>query len=94
MGNVKDMKKFESRKLVDFLSTMWGATFIAAALLVYLALKKAPGACAGIPVLALWFFFPLMAWMLSRPLPKLKLKLTQAQNGFLRDNRAQDLEVF
>ena len=48
--------------------TMWFAPFLAAAMVIYLALSNPAALGAAGPLLVLWFASPVIAWWISRPL--------------------------
>ncbi len=66
------------------LRAMWFAPFLAVTVTTVLAALM-PYVLAGAgPVLALWFFSPLMVWWMSCPIPRRRDKLSREQILFLR----------
>jgi cyclic beta-1,2-glucan synthetase len=73
-----------SNGLASGWQSMWIAPAIAAGAAIGLAgLKPTVLVVAG-PILLLWFFAPVIAWWISRPLVRRKAALTAAQTRFLR----------
>jgi cyclic beta-1,2-glucan synthetase len=74
-----------SRKgLAGACRTMWIAPFIAVAAAVHLALSRPEALLIALPVLALWFTSPLIAWWVSEPLKRRETRLSSYQINFLR----------
>ena len=70
--------------LAESFGSMWIAPVVASAAAIASA-AAAPGALAvGGPVLCLWFVSPVIAWWISRPIPRREAKLTIEQAIFLR----------
>ncbi|HMA31739.1 MAG TPA: glucoamylase family protein, partial [Casimicrobiaceae bacterium] len=70
--------------LAESCRSMWIAPVVASAAGIASA-AVAPGALAvGAPVLCLWFASPVIAWWISRPLPRREARLTIEQALFLR----------
>ena len=64
--------------------TMWSAPVLSVATLVFLARFRPEALALAVPILALWFASPALAWWSSRPLPRRAAKLTDADARFLR----------
>ncbi len=64
--------------------TMWAAPFMSVAALSGLAAARPIALIAALPVLALWFSAPAVAWWLGRPLRRREVRLSAAQSLFLR----------
>ncbi|MDH4027486.1 MAG: cyclic beta 1-2 glucan synthetase, partial [Nitrospirota bacterium] len=64
--------------------TMWAAPLIAFAAGTWLTLSDPAALAAAVPVLCLWFFSPVTAWWISRPLTRSRARLTDGQTLFLR----------
>ncbi len=63
---------------------MWIAPVIAVATVIYLALSGPDALAAAGPILGLWFFSPVIAWWISRPLTRRGARLSADQTLFLR----------
>ncbi len=70
--------------LVAVCRTMWVAPFLAAGMVMYLALSNPASLGAAWPLLALWLASPVIAWWISRPLPRREARLNAGQTVFLR----------
>jgi cyclic beta-1,2-glucan synthetase len=64
--------------------SMWSSPTVAVVSIVMLALLQPLALVVAGPILALWFFSPLITWWISRPLPRRTEKLTNDQTLFLR----------
>jgi cellobiose phosphorylase len=73
-----------TRSLGASFGAMWVAPFMAVVAAAGLVAARPLALVAALPVLALWFISPAIAWWLSRPLRRPEIRLTAAQNGFLR----------
>jgi len=69
---------------VAHLRLMWIAPTVAVALAAWLAFATPATLKVGGPVLLLWFFAPVIAWWISRPLPRPSARLNDTQLVFLR----------
>ncbi len=65
--------------------TMWSAPGLAVAVSVYLALSMPFTLIVAGPILVLWFASPAVAWWISRPLARRRVRLSDDQILFLRD---------
>ncbi len=63
---------------------MWIAPVIAIATVIYLSLSGPAVLAAAGPILGLWFFSPVIAWWISRPLARRGARLSADQALFLR----------
>ncbi|MDP3261256.1 MAG: hypothetical protein Q8M34_11860, partial [Thermodesulfovibrionales bacterium] len=70
--------------LVSSCRTMWIAPVIAIATVIYLALSGPAALAMAVPILGLWFFSPVIAWWISRPLARRGARLSDDQTIFLR----------
>ena len=70
--------------LLHTLSAMWVAPATAIAGFAVLATTRPNALAAAAPVLLLWFAAPVIAWWVSRPLVTRPVRLSEAQNLFLR----------
>ncbi|OGV35788.1 MAG: cyclic beta 1-2 glucan synthetase, partial [Lentisphaerae bacterium GWF2_45_14] len=70
--------------LVGTCRSMWIGPLIAVASVSTLAVFKTDVLFVAVPISGLWFFSPLIAWWLSRPLVRRREKLTVDQTLFLR----------
>lgn len=64
--------------------SMWSSPTVAVVSIVMLALLQPLALVVAGPILALWFFSPLITWWISRPLSRRTEKLTTDQTLFLR----------
>jgi cyclic beta-1,2-glucan glucanotransferase len=64
--------------------TMWIAPVIATSTVIYLALSGPAALPVAGPLLGLWFFSPVIAWWISRPLTRRGARLSADQALFLR----------
>ena len=64
--------------------TMWIAPVIATVTVIYLALLRPVALGVAGPILGLWFFSPVIAWWISRPLARSASRLMDDQTLFLR----------
>ena len=64
--------------------TMWIAPVLATATVIYLALSGPAALAVAGPILGLWFFSPVIAWWISRPLTRRGARLSADQAFFLR----------
>jgi len=70
--------------LVASCRTMWIGPAVATAAIIDLALLRPDVLGVAIPILALWFVSPLVAWWISRPLARRPIRLTAGQIIFLQ----------
>ncbi|MGE5752263.1 MAG: cyclic beta 1-2 glucan synthetase, partial [Deltaproteobacteria bacterium] len=70
--------------LVASCRTMWIAPAIAVAAVIFLALSRPVALAAAMPILALWFSSPAVAWWISRPLAPRPPRISTDQTLFLR----------
>jgi cellobiose phosphorylase len=64
--------------------TMWFASFLAAAVGIYLAVARPAALVVAGPLLSLWFASPAIAWWISQPLSRRREQMTPDQTLFLR----------
>ncbi|MEN6317825.1 MAG: glucoamylase family protein [Syntrophaceae bacterium] len=64
--------------------TMWISPVIAIAAAIHLALSRPEALVVALPVLALWFISPFIAWWISEPLSRREARLSSDQINFLR----------
>jgi cellobiose phosphorylase len=70
--------------LTAFWRSMWIAPVIAAAATIHLVYSRPAALAAAVPILALWFASPAIAWWISRPLARRREALSADQILFLR----------
>ena len=63
---------------------MWIAPLVALASGIFLAIMRADQLASALPVLAIWFVSPWIAWWISKPIASAPANLTAAQLSFLR----------
>jgi cyclic beta-1,2-glucan synthetase len=68
----------------EFFKTMWIGPALSIGVAVALALLAPTTLWIAVPFLLLWFVSPLAAWRLSRTFPAPKVRITAAQQHFLR----------
>jgi cyclic beta-1,2-glucan synthetase len=78
-----DAGRKKARGLFGHYALMWPAPALAAAAGAFIAYLRPAAAWAAYPVLALWFFSPLVAWWLSRPRPQRKPRFSSGDLAFL-----------
>ena len=71
-------------RLLAFWRSMWVAPVIAIATAIYLTAMNPAVLTVAAPILSLWFFAPVIAWWISRPLTRRPPRLTVEQNFFLQ----------
>ncbi|HET9274505.1 MAG TPA: protein ndvB, partial [Gemmatimonadales bacterium] len=64
--------------------TMWSAPAIAVAAGLLLLQTRPEALLAAVPILGLWIAAPLVAWSISRPVPRREPRLSAEQTAFLR----------
>jgi cellobiose phosphorylase len=69
--------------LAAYCRTMWISPAVAAAVLIVLAFSRPAALGVASPMLSLWFFAPIFAWWISRPLVRHAPQLTDGQTNFL-----------
>ena len=72
------------RRLIDLCLQMAGAPLIAVSTGIYLLTARPEALVFAFPILTLWFFSPLIAWWISRPVIPREALLTYDQVLFLR----------
>jgi cyclic beta-1,2-glucan synthetase len=70
--------------LIASFRSMWITPVIASAAAVYLAAANPAALAIAGPLLCLWFAAPVIAWWISRPLPRREARLTAGQAVFLQ----------
>ena len=70
--------------LVGVCKIMWISPFVAVTTAVYLMYSRQEAVVYALPVLALWFIFPLIVWWVSKPLIRREVRLSPNQIEFLR----------
>jgi cyclic beta-1,2-glucan synthetase len=70
--------------LRTFCRSMWIAPLLASVVVVNLMLSRPQSLAVVWPILCLWFFSPIVAWWISKPLVRREAKLTADQMIFLR----------
>ncbi|MFH2011203.1 MAG: glucoamylase family protein [Pseudomonadota bacterium] len=70
--------------LAGAFKTMWFAPVLAGAAVIDLTLSRPSSLAVAGPILGLWFFSPVIAWWISRPLVSREARLTVDQTIFLR----------
>jgi len=70
--------------LVGSYRSMWIGPVIATATALYLTMWRMEAFLVAMPVLALWFASPAIAWWISRPLTRREVNLTTDQTIFLQ----------
>jgi len=70
--------------LVSSYRTMWVAPFIAAAMVIFMALSGPAAIVAAASLLGLWCFSPVIAWLISLPLARNEARLRPEQTVFLQ----------
>jgi cyclic beta-1,2-glucan glucanotransferase len=70
--------------LVGYCRTMWIGPVLSTAAVIYLTLSDPSALDVAMPILALWFASPAIAWWISRPLTRRAASLTTHQTLFLR----------
>ena len=70
--------------LASHLRSMWTAPLLSALLTGALAWGRPESLTAALPILALWFFSPLIAWWVSVPLIHKTVRLSDRKAAFLR----------
>ena len=83
LSNGLDRKRHTGR-LADFCRAMWIAPLVVTAAALYLALSRPVALAVAGPVLSIWFASPVIAWWISRPLPRRGARLMADQIIFLR----------
>lgn len=78
-----DAERGDPASLDATFRSMFGATLLAAVLLLSLILRDLRTLALAGPVLAAWLASPLVAWWLSKPILKRAVELTQSQREFL-----------
>ncbi|MDO8412779.1 MAG: glucoamylase family protein, partial [Gallionellaceae bacterium] len=63
---------------------MWVASLFALLIALYLSTKNPDALTVAFPILALWFFSPLIMWWMSRPVSRDEAMLSAVQITFLR----------
>ena len=66
------------------IKSMWIAPVIASGTAILLTISASSALAVAAPVLFLWFVSPVIAWWISRPLPRREARLTVDQMLFLR----------
>jgi cellobiose phosphorylase len=79
-----DQERSNSASLVAFCRTMWFSPAVAVGAVIGLALSRPAALGVAGPILALWFFSPVIAWWISRPLVRRPARLTAGQTTFLQ----------
>ncbi|MDX2105151.1 MAG: glucoamylase family protein [Candidatus Melainabacteria bacterium] len=75
---------FSSTNLNHIANKMLAAPFISTAVGAYLVSYRPDSLPIALPILAIWFLSPLLAWWMSLPLTKDKVVLSNSQKQFLR----------
>jgi len=83
-GDAKPKHPSELADLATSLRTMWCAPALSGATLLFLAYAHPAALAIALPILLLWSAGPVLAWWLSRPLPRRTARLTAADTRFLR----------
>ena len=83
LSNGLDRKRHTGR-LADFCRAMWIAPLVVTAAALYLGLSRPVALAVAGPVLSIWFASPVIAWWISRPLPRRGARLMADQIIFLR----------
>ncbi|MDA8079876.1 MAG: hypothetical protein M0Z79_13195 [Nitrospiraceae bacterium] len=83
LSNGLDRKRHTGR-LADFCRAMWIAPLVVTAAALYLGLSRPVALAVAGPVLSIWFASPVVAWWISRPLPRRGARLMADQIIFLR----------
>jgi cellobiose phosphorylase len=83
-GLAGDAKSSRGADLAASFRTMWSAPVLSASAALFLARVRPEALALAVPILALWFAGPAIAWWSSRPLPRRASKLTEADARFLR----------
>ncbi|MBP1599618.1 MAG: glycosyltransferase, partial [Acidobacteria bacterium] len=78
-----DGDRYDRITLLASCRSMWIAPLLAAATGIYLVLSKPAALASSVPILALWFASPAIAWWISRPLARREARLTVEQAVFL-----------
>jgi cyclic beta-1,2-glucan synthetase len=83
--NPSDASDLMSRDgLAGVCRTMWISPVISVAAAIRLAASRPEALVVALPVLALWFISPLIAWWISEPLKRRETRLSSYQLNFLR----------
>ena len=70
--------------LPSFVASMWPASAVALAIGLAVAWAHPAALAAAGPILAAWFFSPVVAWWVSRPLPAVESPLSDDERNALR----------
>ncbi len=79
-----DSDRHRRTNLAASFRTMGIAPAIAAVTVIFLALSRPAALGVAGPILGLWFFSPVIAWWISRPLARPEARLSAGQTRFLR----------
>lgn len=71
-------------RLADSFRKMWISPVLTATAVIGMSIYRAEALPLALPILALWFFAPAIAWWYSRPLIPREARLTEDQTVFLR----------
>ena len=79
-----DSERLSCTALSSYFARMWIAPPVALASGIFLAIMRADQLPAALPILALWFVSPWIAWWISKPIKSVPTNLSAEQLSFLR----------